>query len=323
MHMATDIHQPNVAITIPIMAERLDYNIDTYCQWRANGFELSLVAAQEQYNQVVKILENKCLHPGKTFTVHYYTPGPCTQPNAGIAKNEAYTVLLEYINNSQFNYAILLDDTVNEIINTKTGVSLMTTPEEFCKAVRAFAEESSVFGGTVAPKRHPRQCGREGVVPVKGAFLQQAIFFSCRGTPTLRKHFVNTDEYVSKMRLRRYPSVPFGEDVLFQLSLYEEGVIPDKKSAQFWGIGVSRIRHKSATKRKFHEMEDTTKEEMKAMIIYLRDQGALVTNSKTNELTGIRVIPGGRKRIRISGVKGERPWREVYNFAFASKPIQE
>ena len=317
--MATEIHKPNVAIIIPIMAERLQYNIDTYCQWRANGFELTLVAAQEQYNQVVKILESKCLHPGKAFTVHYYTPGPCTRSNAGIAKNVAYTLLLDAINNSQFSYAILLDDTVNEIINTKTGVSLMTTPEEFCKAVRAFAEESPVFGGTVAAKRHPIQCSRDEVVPVKGAFLQQAIFFSCRGTPTLRKHFVNTDEYVSKMRRLRYRRVPFGEDVAFQLSLYEEGVIPDKKSAQFWGIGVSRIRHQSATKRPFNEMEDSTKEEMKAMMIYLRDQGALVTNSKTNELTGIRVLPGGRKRIHISGAEGERPWREAYSFAFASK----
>ena len=321
--MATKIDQSNVAIIIPIMAERLEYNIDAYCQWRANGFELSLVAAQTQYNQVVKILERKCPHPGKAFAVHYYTPGPCTRSNAGIAKNEAYTVLLEYINNSQFNYAILLDDTVNEIINTKTGVSLMTTPEEFCKAVQGVAEESPVFGGTVAPKRHPSQCSREGVVPVKGAFLQQAIIFSCRGTPTLQKHFGNTDEYVSKMSQLRYRRVPFGEDVAFQLSLYEEGVILDKKSAQFWGIGVSRIRHKSATKRLFSEMEDMTKEEMKAMIMYLRDQGALVTNSKTNELTGIRVIPGGRKRIRISGTEGERPWREAYNFAFVSKAVRD
>ena len=321
--MATKIDQSNVAIIIPIMAERLDYNIDTYCQWRANGFELTLVAAHKQYNHVVKILEQKCVHPGKAFAVHYYTPGSCTRSNAGIAKNEAYTALLEYINNSQFSYAILLDDTVNEIINTKNGVSLMTSPEEFCKAVRAFAEESPVFGGTVAAKRHPSQCSREGVVPVKGGFLQQAIFFSCRGTPTLRKHFVNTDEYVSKMSQLRYRKVPFGEDVAFQLSLYEEGVIPDKKSAQFWSIGVSRIRHQSATKRPFAEMEDTTKEEMKSMITYLRDQGALVTNSKTNELTGVRVIPKGRKRICIRGVEGERPWREVSNFAFASKPVQE
>ena len=313
--MATEIHKPNVAIIIPIMAERLGYNIDTYCQWRANGFELTLVAAREQCDQVVKILERKCPHPGKAFAVHYYTPGPGTLSNAGIAKNQGYTVLLEYINNSQFNYGILIDDTVNDIINIKSGGSIMNSPEEFCRAVWAFAEESPVFGGTVAAKRHPSQCSRDGVVRVKGAFIQQVIFFSCRGTPTLRKHFVNTDEYVGKMRLLRYRRVPFGEDVAFQLSLYEEGVIPDKKSAQFWGIGVSRIRHQSATKRPFAEIEDTTKEEMKSMITYLRDQGALVTNSKTNELTGVRVIPGGRKRIRISGVEGERPWREAYSFA--------
>ena len=320
--MATEIDQLNVAIIIPIMAERFEYNIDTYCQWRVNGFKLSLVAAQDQCNQVVKILERKCLsiHP---FAVHYYTPGLGKRSNAGIAKNEAYTVLLEYINNSQFSYAILLDDTVNEIINTKSCASIMTSPEEFCTAVRAFADESPVFGGTVAEKRHPRQCGREGVVPVKGAFLQQAIFFSCRGTPTLQKHFGNMDEYVSKMSRLRYRRVPFGEDVTFQLSLYEEGVIPDKKSAQFWGIGVSRIRHQSATKRPFSEMEDITKEEMKSMITYLRDQGALVTNSKTNELTGVRVIPGGRKRICIRGAEGERPWRAAYNFAFASKAVRD
>ena len=62
-------------------------------------------------------------------------------------------------------------------------------------------------------------------------------------------------------------------------------------------------------------MPDTTKEEVKDMI-YLREQGALRIDPITNELTGVRVIPGGPVRLHIKVGKGERPWRDAFNHTF-------
>ena len=96
-------------------------------------------------------------------------------------------------------------------------------------------------------ERHPDKCKQGGVV--QAGFLQQAIIFSCRGTPSLSKHF-NSDvnKYATKMRELNYRGVPFGEDIAFQISLYENKSLQQKKSARFWGLGVYRIKHKSATK---------------------------------------------------------------------------
>ena len=311
------VQEPNakkVVIIIPIMAERLHNIIDTYICWSMNGYDIVLVVTEDEEKKVTTIVQQHNLQTlrNTSIVLHSYTAS--TRPNAGIAKKEAYNILLGYLDRPDFMYALLLDDTVNDITDTSTRKSIMTNAEEFCKAVEPFAEKSPVFGGTVSPDRNRKRCKRGGVVG--GGFLQQAIIFSCRGTPTLRKHFKDADEYVTKMRALTYRRVPFGEDVAFQISLYEHRVLPEYKKAQFWGIGVYRIKHESATKRPFAEMDDTTKEALKEMIVYLRDRGALKIDPHTNELTGVRVIPGGDVRIYIRGSEGERPWREAYNYAF-------
>ena len=303
------VEAKKVVIIIPIMAERLPNIVDTYIHWSMNGFDVILVATKDDKEKANDIL---VLEQHNTIKVLSYTPS--THPNAGVAKEEAYNILQGYLDQPNFMYALLLDDTVNNITDTSTGKSIMTYPEDFCRAVEQFTEESPIFGGTVSPDRNRKRCKQGGVV--KGGFLQQAIIFSCRGTPTLSKHFKDADEYVTMMRGIMYRKVPFGEDVTFQISLYEHRVLPEKESAQFWGIGVYRIKHESATKRPFTEMEDTTKEALKEMIVYLKNQDALKINPDNNELTGVRVIPDGDVRIYIKGSEGERPWREAYNYTF-------
>jgi hypothetical protein len=93
-------------------------------------------------------------------------------------------------------------------------------------------------------------------------------------------------------------------------------VLSRKNSSQFWGIGISRIHHESSTKPSFDQLKDETKEELKKMLIYLHKQTALSINPKTNKLGGVKVIPRGRIRIPIKGSKGERPWREAFNYTF-------
>ena len=67
-------------------------------------------------------------------------------------------------------------------------------------------------------------------------------------------------------------------------------------------------------------MSDTTKEAMKEIMIYLRDRDALKVDPLSYELTGVRVIPGGIVRFYIKGGKGERQWREAYNYIFPQIP---
>ena len=302
-----------IVVIIPIIANRLQYNIATYSHWRRNGFDIVLLFNKDEEGAITSILQQAPDMVTLFKLRPYITSIP---PNAGIAKNEAYRVLKKYLDLPQFTFALLLDDTVDDITNTSTGKSIMTCPSEFHDAVTRFAQESPIFGGTVAAKRHPDTCKQDGVLTVDGGFLQQALVFSCRGTPTLTNHFQDIDDYENKMRKLRYRSVPFGEDVAFQIALYEQGVLPKRRSSQFWGLGISRITHKSSTKRPFDQLQDKTKEELKKMIIYLQEQSALSINPVTSELRGIKVIPGGRIRIPISGKKGERPWREAYNYTF-------
>ena len=160
---------------------------------------------------------------------------------------------------------MFIDDTLNDIVNTFSGDSCLTSPEEFSSTVEQIAKESPIFGGIVAPKRHPEQGG-----VVQRGFLQQAIIFSCRGT---LKHFNNindADKYVTKMRELNYRSVPFGKDRAFQISLYDNKLIASReKTAQLWGLGVCCMKHESATKRPFAEMDNDTKQSLKEMIFYL------------------------------------------------------
>jgi hypothetical protein len=302
-----------IAIVIPIIGNRLQHNIATYGHWRGNGFDVVLVFDKDEEGAVTNILHQ---HPDMmtSSVMHPYTTS--IPPNAGIAKHNAYGIILkQYLDRPNFQFALLLDDTVNDIVNTRTGTSIMTTPTEFYHAVIRFAEESPVFGGTVAPERHPEECKQEGIATVKGSFLQQALIFSCRGTPTLKKN-IEADDYIAKMGRLSYRQVPFGEDVAFQVSLYEHGVLSKEKSPQFWGIGVSRIHHISSTKPSFDQLEFVIKEELKKMLIYLKKQNALSVDPQTNELRGVKVIPHGPKRISITGSKGERPWKEAFNYTF-------
>ena len=318
---ASNTHH-RIAIIIPTMAERLRQNIHEYGRWRMNGLDVVLVfnkdeeAGTNKKETVTNILKQYASDTKISFETHSYESR--ISPNAGIAKHEAYSILKEYLDRPDFQFALLLDDTVKEIFNTCPKKNIMTTPTEFYHAVEKFAIESPIFGGTVADKRHPEvfECMQVGIATVEASFLQQALVFSCRGTPTLEKHFEDVDdEYIAKMRELSYRKVPFGEDVAFQLSLYEHGLLSKEKSPQFWGIGSKCIPHESSTKPSFDQLKDDTKEEMRKMLIYLDEQNALITNSK-GKLTGLRVIPGGPKRIPIKGKKGERPWREAFNNTF-------
>ena len=61
------------------------------------------------------------------------------------------------------------------------------------------------------------------------------------------------------MSVLAYREVPFGEDIAFQISLHEHGVLKRGRSAQFKGIAVSHMKHKSATKRPFNKLDDASK----------------------------------------------------------------
>ena len=102
---------------------------------------------------------------------------------------------------------------------------------------------------------------------------------------TLQKHFEGVDdEYnIAKMRELSYRKVPFGKDIAFQVSLYEHGLLSKEKSPLFWGIGISRIPHKSSTKPEFDQLEVATREELKDMLIYLDMQNALSQHQPQNQ----------------------------------------
>ena len=317
---------PRVAVVAPVMAQRFLKNFLTYKKWKVSGFDIELVVTEGEEESIKAFLKEQGLNTDY-FKIHTYNPG--LRSNAGKAKKAAYDVLKWYLGDPRFMYVLLLDDTVNEIADTKTAESIMISPSKFCEAVEIYAAESPVFGGTVAANRHQRRWNDQEravavkePVAIKGAFIQQAVFFSCRGAPTLRNHFENVDDYVSKMSELTYREVPFGEDIAFQISLYEHGILKEGKSAQFRGISVSRMRHKSATKRPFNELDDASKKALKDMMSYLREQDVLKTDPLTNELTGVAVIPGGPVRIKIEGKPGERSWREAYNYAFPQNKLR-
>ena len=294
---AEESEAKRVVIVVPIMAERLDNNINTYSTWSKNGFDIHLAFIKDEEKKVTNIVKQQ----SSSLMLHPYVPS--TRPNAGIAKNAAFGILQGYLGRSDFMYALLFDDTVNDIIDTHTGNSCMSSLDDFCRIVQPLAEKSPVFGGTVAPKRHPGKC--DGVV--KGGFLQQVIIFSCKGAPSLSNHFEDTDKYVERMGEMSYKSVPFGEDVSFQVGLYENEILHKGQSVQFWGIAISHLKHISATKKPFDQMDDKAKEALKDIMIYLKEQNALSVNRHTNELRGVKVVPGGPVRIRIRGREGERP----------------
>ena len=164
------------------MAKQLRYNITNYSHWRRNGFDVVLVLNKHEKKAVTSILQQYASDMKISFVTHSYSTR--IPSNAGIAKRKAYCILKKYLQRPDFQFALLLDDTVNDIINTFTDTeeSIMTTPTEFYHAVEDFAVESPVFGGRVAHRRHPEvfEHMQEGIAVVKGAFLQQALIFSCK-----------------------------------------------------------------------------------------------------------------------------------------------
>ena len=319
-HVSFDHLSPKVGVVVPVIADRFIKNFLTYNKWKVSGFDIEIVVSESELESIKTFLKEQGLNTD-FFSLQIYNP--VLRSNAGRAKKAAYDVVKWYLSDPRFMYVLLLDDTVNEIANTQTAESIMTSPSKFCEAVEIYAAESPVFGGTVAAYRHQKRWSDQEravavkePVAIKGAFIQQAVIFSSRGTPMLRNHFQDTDDYVSKMSELTYREVPFGEDISFQIALYEHGILKGKKSAQFRGLSVSRMKHKSATKQPFNECDDASKKELKKMMLYLRHQDALKTNPLTNELTGVAVIPGGPARIRIEGKPGERPWRDAFNYVY-------
>ena len=318
------IFDHQIAVVTPIMVSRFQQMVATYSCWKRNGFIIVLIFKKDEEEAIISILQRQAPDMMNSFILHPYMSNPS---NAGIAKGAAYDFIKQnYLNDPNIEFAVLPDDTVNKMINTHTEKSIMTNPTEFYNTVIQFAVESPIFGGTVAykrhrKKRHQKRCQRGQPARVERGFLQQALVFSCRGAPTLTKHFENIDEYITKMRGLTYRSVPFGEDVSFQIALYEHGILHQRESAQFWGIAISRIKHESATKQLFDQLNDEAKEALKDMMIYLQEQGVLTFSAHTNELSGVTVIPG-RKDTHI-GIEGERPWKEAYEYAFPSSKEEQ
>ena len=312
-----------VAIVPPIMASRFQQMVATYCHWRRNGFVIAFVFKKDEEKEIISILQQHAPDMMNSFILHPYMSNPS---NAGIAKGAAYDFILQnYLDDPNVKFAVLPDDTVDNIVNTSTEESIMTNPTEFYNTVTKFAEKSPIFGGTVAYERHKKKhrkkqcqkkCQQEDDEParVERGFLQQALVFSCRGAPTLIKHFKNAEEYMITMQKLRYRNVRFGEDISLQIALYEHEVLRKGKSAQFRGLEISRIEHKSATKLSFDNLDDEAKDALKDTMLYLKQQEALSINN--NKLSGVMVIPGINKSF-IS-IEGRRPWREVYEYAFPS-----
>ena len=151
---ANDAHH-RIAIIIPIMAKRLRHNIANYSHWRGNGFDVVLVYSEDEEGAVTEILHQYASDIKISFVTYPYTTR--ISPNAGIAKHEAYSILKQYLDRPDFQFALLLDDTVEGIFNTCPKKTIMTTPTEFYQAVEKFAIESPVFGGTVAYNRHKKK----------------------------------------------------------------------------------------------------------------------------------------------------------------------
>lgn len=161
------------------MVRHFQHMIATYRRWSRNGFSLVLVFNKDKKNAIINLLQQYAPEVTSSIALHLYMIN--TPQNTGISKSKAYCILKQYLDLPNFQFAILLDDTVNEIINTYNVVITL-------------AEESPIIGGTVAAKRHPVKCKQDSVIRVKAGFLQQALIFSCRGAPTLTKTLQDAEE---------------------------------------------------------------------------------------------------------------------------------
>ena len=222
---ASNTHH-RIAIIIPIMAKQLQHNIANYDLWRRSSFDVVLVFNKHEEGAVTNILHQYAPDMATPSIMHPYTTR--ISPNAGIAKHKAYSILKQHLNRSNFQFALLLDDTVNDIINTHTEESIITTPNKFYSAVKRLAEVSPIFGGTVAYKRHPKSASKKELLQLRPVSCNKHL--SSR-TPTLEKHFEDVDdEYIAKNRELSYRKVLFGEDIAFQVSLYEHGLLSKDSS---------------------------------------------------------------------------------------------
>ena len=69
--MAAETGEQNVAIVIPVMAERLQHIIDTYQRWSVNGFEVVFVVEETQRKQLTDMLETIPKHT-RSFITHVH-----------------------------------------------------------------------------------------------------------------------------------------------------------------------------------------------------------------------------------------------------------
>ena len=98
-----------------------------------NGFDIQLVAAEDPKERVPSIIEEHDPQLKTTLGTHTYSTAE--HPNAGSAKDEAYKIIKRYVNDPNFEFAALFDDTVDDIIDTRRKISIMKGPVVFCRDV--------------------------------------------------------------------------------------------------------------------------------------------------------------------------------------------
>ena len=103
----------HVVLSIPIIAKRLHHNIDRYISWNRSGFDVILVCSKDEEKIVTDTIKQHRNH--SIELVNYSIPNSCL--NARIAKNFAYDALKWYFDQSNFTLALLIDDTLNDIVN--------------------------------------------------------------------------------------------------------------------------------------------------------------------------------------------------------------
>ena len=129
-----------IAIPIPIMAKRLRHNITNYSRWRRNGFDVVLVFNKHEERAVTNILQHTEYASDMkiSFVMHSYTTG--IPSNSGIAKRKAYCILKKYLQWPDFQFALLLDNTVNDIINIWVAcLWRYSGTQETSRSLRAYA----------------------------------------------------------------------------------------------------------------------------------------------------------------------------------------
>ena len=115
-----------IVIVIPVMASRFQKYVATYDRWRTNGSVIVLVFKNGEKQEIRCILPNHVPDEMNPFILHPYIT---KMSNAGIAKGAAYDFIQRnYLNDPNIKFALLLDDTVDDMVSTCTEIpqSIMT-----------------------------------------------------------------------------------------------------------------------------------------------------------------------------------------------------